>query len=64
MVPLFTVSVVRVDTRSSAINSHEDHDVGDVLVDIAKSHQESRVRTGLPSAEVGDEASDSERETE
>lgn len=59
-----TVSVVRVDTRSSAINSHQDHNVGDVLVDIAKSHQECRIRAGLPSAEVGDEASDSERQTE
>ena len=59
-----TVSVVRVDTRSSAINSHEDQDVGDVLVDISKSHQECRIRTGLPSAEVGNEASDSDRETE
>jgi hypothetical protein len=60
MEPLHTAGVVGVDSGGGAPDGNEDEQPGQVLVEVAESHQEGGVGASLPSAEVRNEAGDDE----
>lgn len=55
VVPLHSVGVVGIDTGGSAVDSNQDEQPGEVLVNVTEAHQKGRVAASLPSAEVGNE---------